>query len=189
MITRRLIRRCRHLLRRFGYDRDGVSAVEFAILLPFMLTLYIGSIELGEGLAIDYKVTETARTVTDLASQYLTIDNATMQSILNASAQVMSPYSTSNIVVTVSQIQINANATTGTVSWSDSLNGTPRTTGSSVSLPTNLQKPSTQVYLIFGEVSYPYTPAVGYAISGTITMKQSMYFYPRLANSVACNSC
>ena len=35
-------------LRRFAHDRDGGSAVEFAIVLPFMLTLYIGGVELGK---------------------------------------------------------------------------------------------------------------------------------------------
>lgn len=34
-------------LRRFARDRSGVSALEFAIVLPFMLLLYIGSVELG----------------------------------------------------------------------------------------------------------------------------------------------
>jgi len=55
-------------LRVFGRSRTGVSAVEFAIILPVMLLLYIGGVELGDGLAIQFKATLAARTVTDLAS-------------------------------------------------------------------------------------------------------------------------
>ena len=54
-------------------ERDGVSAVEFALILPFMLTLYLGGSELGDGMAIQFKATLAARTVADLATQYTNI--------------------------------------------------------------------------------------------------------------------
>jgi Flp pilus assembly protein TadG len=174
----------RSRLRRFARNRDGVSAVEFALVLPFMLLLYIGGVELGDGLQINFKVTEVARTVTDLASQYTSIDTATMSTILDASSTIVTPYPASSMVVTVSQIKVAANSSQGSVSWSCSLNGTARTTGASVTLPSSLQNPSSAIYLIFGEVSYPYTPSMGYVITGTINMYQTAYFYPRLVNSI-----
>jgi len=180
----------RGLLRRFARDREAVSAVEFAIVLPFMLTLYIGSVELGEGLQIQFKVTETARTVTDLASQYISINSATMSTILGASSTVVAPYSAANLVVTVSQVKVAASATTGTIYlWSCSLHGTGHAVGSSVTLPTNLQAPTSTIYLIWGEVTYPYTPSMGYAITGTISMYQTSWFYPRLVSSISGTPC
>ncbi len=177
----------RRHLRRFGADRDGISAVEFAIILPFMLTLYVGSVELGEGLSIDFKATETSRTLTDLASQYVSIDPTTMTTILGASAQVMTPYTTNNMVVTLSEVSATNASGQGTITWSCSLNGTARTVGSSVTLPTNLQTPS-GVSILWGEVTYPYTPSMGYVITGTINIYQTSYFYPRLSNSVVLSS-
>jgi Flp pilus assembly protein TadG len=176
----------RHL-RRFARDRDAISAVEFAIILPFMVFLYIGSVELGEGLSMQFKATETARTLTDLASQYVSIDPTTMSTILGASAQVMTPYTTSNMVVTLSEVSPTNSSGKGTITWSCSLNGTARTVGASVTLPTSLQTPS-GVSLIWGEVTYPYTPSMGYAITGTINIYQSSYFYQRLSNSVTLSS-
>ena len=76
MTAARTIAGFRSYMRRFARDREGVSAIEFAILLPFMLTLYIGGVELGNGLAIQFKSTLAARTVADLASQYVSIDNS-----------------------------------------------------------------------------------------------------------------
>lgn len=175
-------------LRRFARDRDGVSAVEFAIVLPFMVVLYVGGVELADGLAIKNKVTLTARTVTDLTSQYVSIDGPTMTAILGASAQVVAPYPSSGMVVTVSEISPTNASGQGTITWSCSLNGTARAVGSSVTVPTNLQTPS-GVSVIWGEVTYPYTPAMGYVITGTINIYQSIYFYPRLANSVTLSSC
>jgi len=168
-------------LRRLRRDRDGVSAIEFALVLPFMLALYIGGVEIGDGLAIQYKVTETARTVTDLASQYTSIDSPTMTTILGASSSVVAPYNSSIMKMTLSEVQTNAQGQ-GTIAWSCTLNGTKHAVGSSVTLPTNLQ--IANVYLLWGEVTYPYTPSVGYAITGTITMNQTIYFYPRLSSSI-----
>jgi hypothetical protein len=34
---------------RFGRDRRGVSAVEFALLAPIMITLYFGCVEVSDG--------------------------------------------------------------------------------------------------------------------------------------------
>jgi Flp pilus assembly protein TadG len=174
------------LLARFSRDRKGVSAIEFAIILPFMLLLYIGSVELGEGYQVQYQVTDTARTVTDLASQYISLNASTMSSILNASSTIIAPYSNSNLTVTVSQVKVNTGATNGTVyQWSCSLNGTKRTLNTTVTLPTNLQAPTSTIYLVYGEVSYPFTPPLGGGISGTINMNQTAWFYPRLVSSIA----
>ena len=176
----------RRHVQRFARDRDGLSAVEFAMVLPVMLTLYLGSVQLGDGLAIKFRAALAARTVADLASQYVSIDGSTMSSILGAASTVIAPYPATNMVVTVSEITIDANGH-ATIAWSDSRNGTPHTVGQSVTLPAAMQMPNTS--LIWGEVTYPYTPQLGYVITGTVNMYQSTYFYPRMSNSVACNGC
>ncbi len=172
----------RSYLRNFARDRGAVAAVEFAIILPLMLIIYLGGVELGDGMAIQYKVTETARTVTDLGSQYTSINTATMSSILGASSTVVAPYSSAGMTVTLSEVTTDANGA-GTITWSCSLNGTAHLINSSVTLPTNLQ--AANISLLWGEVTYPYTPSMGYVVTGTINMYQTTYFYPRLSTSVA----
>src|SRR5882757_10401303 len=88
----------------FVQDRRGVSAVEFAMLLPLMVTLYLGAVEISQGVAIDRKVTLTTRTVADLASQVSSINNADMTNLLNATAAVVTPYDTSRLRVVVSAV-------------------------------------------------------------------------------------
>ena len=43
-------------------DRRGVSAVEFALLPPLMIALYLGCVEISDGVAVDRKVSLTAGT-------------------------------------------------------------------------------------------------------------------------------
>ncbi len=52
-------------------DRRGVSADEFAMLLPLMVTLYLGSVETSQGIATSRKVTLTAHTLADLTTHIL----------------------------------------------------------------------------------------------------------------------
>ena len=88
---------------RFRQDERGVSAVEFAMLLPLMITLYLGTVEISQGVGIDRKVTLTTRTVADLASQVSSINNTDMTNLLNAASAVVVPYDLSKLKVTVSE--------------------------------------------------------------------------------------
>jgi Flp pilus assembly protein TadG len=172
-----LIRR----LASFTRDQRGVSAVEFAMLLPLMITLYLGSVEISQGVAIDRKVTLTTRTVADLASQVSSINNADMTNMLNATASVIAPFDQSKLKVVVSAVKIDANGA-ATVSWSDTLNGTKRSVGSTVTLPTALNVANTT--LIWSEVQYAYTPTIGYVITGTLNLSDQIWMRPRLSDSV-----
>ena len=169
------------LVARFAQDKRGVSAVEFAMLLPLMITLYLGSVEVSQGIGIDRKVTLTTRTVADLASQVSSINNADMTNLLNASAAVIAPYDASKLKVTVSAVTIDSNGV-AKVAWSDTLNGTQRAVGSTITLPTALNVPSTT--LIWSEVAYSYTPAIGYVITGTLNLSDQIYMRPRLSDTV-----
>lgn len=181
--------RHRRALRQFCRDRNGISAVEFALILPFMVTLYLGSVELGNGLAVQYKTTLAARTVADLASQYSSnIDSPTMAQILGAASTVVTPYSATNMTVMVSEVTTTNSTGSAKVTWSAANSGSARAAGSSITLPSALQTLPTGTSLIFGEVTYPYNPQFGYLITGTINMYESQYFYPRKANCVSYNN-
>ena len=162
-------------------DQRALSAVEFALILPLMVTLYLGSVEVSQGIGAKRKVTMTARTIADLVSQPTNVTNADMTNSLNAAAAVIAPFSANNLIVTVSSVKIDANGT-ATIDWSDTLHGTAHSKGSPVSLPTALAVPNT--YLLWSEVQYSYTPAIGYVITGTLLLKEQAYMAPRQSASV-----
>jgi Flp pilus assembly protein TadG len=162
-------------------DRRGVSAVEFAMILPLMVTLYLGTAEVTQGVSIDRKVTITAHTLADLVSQFQSITNADMTNVLAASAAVISPYDSTKLTATVTAITIDANGT-AKVAWSDSYQGTAHSVGSAVTVPTAIKIPSTQ--LIWSEVNYLYKPTIGYIITGTLNLADTNYTRPRLSDTV-----
>ena len=177
-------------------DRRGVAAVEFAVVLPFMLALYIGGVELGDGMAIQVKVTDTAHTIADITSQNKTVTSAAVQTILNASQQIIAPFPQSNVVVTISEISTDPNSGAATVTWSQSLNGTKRAAGQPMTLPNSLAQQVAQltaghknISLILGEVAYAYTPNLGYTITGTVAIGDSYWLFPRNSTSIPCADC
>lgn len=181
MRTFALFTRLSRILASLRHDQRGVSAVEFAMLLPLMVTLYLGAVEISQGVSINRKVTLTARTVADLASQVSSISSTDMTNLLNASAAVVSPFPTNQLKVTVSAVSIDG-SNVAKVSWSCTLNGTKRATNSTVTLPTALNVANSQ--LIWSEVAYNYVPTIGYVITGPMNLTDQIYMRPRLSDTV-----
>jgi Flp pilus assembly protein TadG len=172
----------RRRLAQLARNRDGVSAVEFAMLLPIMITLYFGTVEITQGLSIDRKVTLAARVAADLVTQAASIDTAGVNGVFQAATAMIVPYPTgSALTVTITAVSIDDQGK-ATVAWSESLNGTKKTVGDPVTLPTGLVVNKTQ--LIWSEVQYTYTPTIGYVITGPVPLHDQIYMRPRLSERV-----
>jgi Flp pilus assembly protein TadG len=178
MSTRSAVRR----IADFAGDCGGVSAVEFALLLPMMMTLFLGSVEASQGIAANRKVTLTAHTLADLASQYTDITNADMSNILAAGPAVLAPYPTANLQEVVSELSISPQGV-ATVVWSDTLNGSALTVGQVVNVPSSLAVPNS--YLVLSQVQYSYNPTYGYVMTGTITLHDQIFMRPRQSSLIA----
>jgi Flp pilus assembly protein TadG len=170
---------------KFRTHERGVAAIEFAMLLPLMLILYLGCIEITTGVAIERKVTLTARALADLSSQFTAIAKSDMTNILNAASDIIAPYPSAQLVAVVSELSINAQGQ-AVVVWSSAYNGTARTAGSTVTVPTSLATPNS--YLLLGEAQYSYAPGLGKSVVGNLTLSNTIYMRPRQSNSVAFNN-
>src|SRR5579883_1726889 len=188
-----------------GAGESGMAATEFALILPVMLMLFTGTYIYGTVTEINRKVTLTARNVTDLVTQYETLTTADMTMLMNSAAQVMAPFSMNGVVVTVGEISITS-AGQASIVWSEQLaNGSitepaPNyAPGTAVTIPANLVQsvpngqcppragatsPGPGNCVIWGNVAYVYTPTIGYAVTGSITLGESMYMNPRLSTGV-----
>src|SRR5215813_3453562 len=144
-------------LRSLAADQSGVSAVEFAILLPLMMTLYLGGVEISQAVGADRKVTLVARTTSDLAAQVSSISVNDMTNIMNAGKSVVIPYDTTKLKITLTNVTIDSTGK-ATVCWSQTYQGTAETGDVTSKIPTALKVASTT--LIWAEVSYDYRPTI-----------------------------
>lgn len=167
--------------RSFARDRRGVSAVEFAFVAPLLITLYLGCVEISDGVSADRKVSLTAAALANLSAQVTTISSGDMTNILDASSAIIAPYSTGNLEIIVSCLNIDASKN-ATVKWSVTRNGTARAVGSAYTFDSStsaLDVANSQ--LILAEVTYAYTPIVGYTITGTLNLSDHMFMSPRIS--------
>lgn len=188
-------------------DVDAVAATEFAIVVPFLLALFIGGVELANGMAISVKVSATAHSIADMVTQNTSLSTSSMQNILTGASATIAPYSISDssgkslLTVTVSEVSSDANGNL-TLQWSQSYNGATfgsgRTSLSGLTVPTSLNgtvgnaanpnNQNDQVSFIVGEVSYAYTPNLGFTISGTVNLTDAVWMFPRCSTDSPANS-
>ncbi len=101
------VRPSRRLLRQFARFRracEGIAAVEFALILPLMLLLYLGSAETTQAVMASRKAAVAARTMSDLVGQQTANTNMTdtmMGNIFNAAATIMQPFGTGTSALTI----------------------------------------------------------------------------------------
>jgi Flp pilus assembly protein TadG len=194
-------------------DQRGIAAVEFALILPFMLTLYLGIVELSKGYMASQRMTLVARTLSDLTAQQqqlqtggtTNITDSIMSNIFAASAAIMAPYSSTKLTMTVSQVLLS-NKADGTccqakTDWTIANNGgTARPcqvlTASNAApvsiatIPTGFTaSPSTSGPIVIADVTYQYLPGFSFQIwnwkiSKAFNMAQTQYMRPRGSNSL-----
>jgi Flp pilus assembly protein TadG len=166
-------------------NERGSAAVEFAVILPIMLTLFFGTIEFSSGIAVDRKVTLVARTLSDLVSQSSCVDDTMLTSFTNTGKAIMTPYSTTPLNSTVTELFVDPATSTAKVQWSKG--SAPRGNGTTVSIPSALLINGT--YLIYSEVNYQYVPTIGYVMATSgVNLSDYTYTRPRLGLSVTYNA-
>ena len=96
-------------LDRFAADARGIAAVEFALILPLLITLYFGTVEASRLYTVDRKVASVAATMADLvarAKQSISEANA-IDKYFAAAEAIMTPYQSDVLTQTVSLLQID----------------------------------------------------------------------------------
>ncbi len=181
--------------KRLKSDKKGVAAVEFALIFPIMLLLYIGTMEVSIAVSVDRKMARIASSVGDLVGQSDAVLNGEdIEAILDISQFIMQPYKHRPRVV-VSGVSITndrGEETIASVQWSCSINGAADETGSKVEVPEEIMTADT--FLIKTTVSLDYQPVVGWAKSegtgrfslgqGGIPLEETIFITPRLSNNI-----
>nr|WP_314262636.1 TadE/TadG family type IV pilus assembly protein [uncultured Devosia sp.] len=179
-------------LSEFRLARTGAAAVEFALILPAMLILYIGANEASALITVDRRVQMVTGTVGDLvARSQAAITADQMKEYLAAASGVMSPFPTSDLKQYVTQVKVNAAGTSATVVWAKQYvngvysNNTARTAGSTYNLAAAMRAIAKDSYVIVAEASNAYLPFYGIVINRPINLYRQNYFMPRYGDAIS----
>ncbi|MBW9088294.1 pilus assembly protein [Rhizobium wenxiniae] len=179
-------------MRRFTKDVRGIGGVEFALIAPLLLFLYITSFELTIGLSVSKRVTRTASTVADLVTQQSKVTTSDLQQMTSVANAIFTPYKPQNLKVKITGVTLDASSNP-TVAWSWAQDGMrPYSNGSSVNVPTDMRAPST--FLVRAEVSVThqllmFMPGLMPSNLQTITLNREFYYRQRVGTSITCDGC
>ncbi|MEM1105800.1 MAG: TadE/TadG family type IV pilus assembly protein [Pseudomonadota bacterium] len=170
---------------RLGRDKDGISAVEFALIAPVLVCFYFGCIEISTMLITDRKVTSTAASVGDLVARLPSIDTAEMNDIFNSSVINMAPNDLADTRIRVTSIEFAPDGVTPVVGWSRSTanwsafaDGDVMTVPAGI-IPTDGSVVFTQVEFDYGSITGLFDPNTGFLFDVSRTMNDSYYARPR----------
>jgi Flp pilus assembly protein TadG len=181
-------------------NESGIAAVEFSLILPVLVLLWIGGVEVTEALSVDRRINNLASSIGDLVARTKTVTTADLTAIFDIGPKAMYPScdtpgkatcASTGLAMRLTAVDINSSGT-GTVAWSRGSGVTAYTSAADNSkmntlVPATLRVANTQV--IMSEVYYNYRPAVGYVITGTKALSDRMFFVPRLVTKIQCTDC
>lgn len=177
--------RYRRLTRcRFLAHENGTALIEFALVFPILVVLFLGMVEFGEAFSVSRKVDTVAATTADLVSQVETLTSADYSDIVLVANELIKPYSNAPMSLVISSVVADDANNERTVAWSCATGGgTARAVDSVVKdLAAGLTEAGSSLILV--EASYQFTPVVGLYLLGTHDLKSSAFFRPRLTSSI-----
>ena len=187
---------------RFLSDRKGVAAVEFALVVPLMIVMYLGTVEMSGGIAINKKVSRVAGTVADLVTQQTAVTEDNLEDIMEIGEAVLFPYKTRKPDILVVGIDVHSSHPQGgKVAWSrrydEGMMENGPSIGEDIFVPVDLRFDGS--FLVQVTTDLDYQPIVAWLIGntvgvvkdgvGVIEMQETYYLRPRIGNTIICTDC
>ena len=170
-------------LKRFAMAAQGVAAIEFAMVLPVMLAMYLGLSEMTFAVNTNRKINGLSRTLADLTGRAPSASSTEMDTIFGAGVSVMAPYKSTNAKMVISSVVVTDTGNKdpsgkpiveGTICWSTARgpSATALAKGTKVAVPEGFATPNTS--FIRADVDMIYTPILGTGILKAITGSETL---------------
>ena len=180
----------RDKIRQFQAANSGAAAVEFALILPIMLMVYIGTTEASALIMMDRKIQSVAGAVGDLVARSDgTISKTTLTDYFAAASGIMNPYDSDQVKQVVTEVYVDSSGNAKVI-WSRQYSGagyavgTDHAVNSAYPLPDAFIAISKGKYVIAADAQYSYKPLYGIVFDKAVNLNRENYFIPRFEGSI-----
>lgn len=176
------------ILKNFKQNTSAVAAIEFAFIMPVLLLLYFGSVDLAQAIIADRKLSNLTATIGDLTAQSrIEVSRGTLNTYFSASEIIMTPYDLKNLKMRVAIVEVASNGTTKVLTMHPATNpdGIPNSQRLTLNRPyPNLSSEIISAakgigYAVISDGWYEYKPLLGYVFKQNIPLNKQYYFSPR----------
>ncbi len=174
-----LLRRRQGKRHPFIADLSGTIALEFVYVLPVLVFLWLAGTEVARAISVDQKISRAAVSAGELASHASVLTNEEVENIFNVVEGAVHPHPREKMDLILTAISIDGKGQ-AQVLWSRA-RGRKEAHAKSADvgalIEPELRRPNTQI--IMSEAFYPYRPAVGYVVTGTVEIDRRSFHVPR----------
>jgi Flp pilus assembly protein TadG len=181
------------IVHRFRDEDRAVAAVEFTLIVPFLIFLYFGSMEAAALFTVDKRVSSISSTIGDLVAQWdpgdgdlTTGTGGKLTDYMNAATGILAPYPTSGLQIVITLVQVKNDGSTK-ILWSRANSGgVAKTAGNpytGLGSTTEMNKVSKGGCIVAAEVQYSYLAVLGQVFDTPMNFKHTNYFLPRFGSS------
>lgn len=104
-----------------AHDEKGIAAVEFALIVPFIIILLLGSVDAVFALTAKRKVALATHSIADIAAREDNLTNSDLIAIASLGRLIMTPYDTSSSRIMISGVTVDATGENADTQWTHSL--------------------------------------------------------------------
>lgn len=76
----------------FFDNTAGTAGIEFAVMIPMILTMFMGVVEISNYIMVNDRTEKVAHSIADYVAQEETITTAQLNTIMDSAAEIMSPF-------------------------------------------------------------------------------------------------
>lgn len=190
-------------VKRFGSDRRGIAAVEFALIAPLLLAMYFVTMEVAQAIETNKKVNRLSSMVADLVAQQLEVSTSDLDAIMKIGDSTLQPYGRTNPKIIITAIQMTTDKTPkAKVTWSRKVeNGKydkDAAKDTETTVPPDLNVAGS--FLIRVQTDLDYRPVLTWAADGKkatgltaafdkLPFTETYYLRPRVTNTIPCTNC
>ncbi len=82
----------RHLLTQYWHNQRGVAVIEFALVLPMLVLLILGSVETTRYILLHQKMDKTAATMSNVVAQLAAVNEEVITQFMDSADLLMDPF-------------------------------------------------------------------------------------------------
>ncbi|MCF6302068.1 MAG: pilus assembly protein [Devosiaceae bacterium] len=172
-------------MKRFGPAEEAVAAVEFALILPAMMILYMGAIEVSQVVTVDRKISAVAGTLGDLVARNDgQLAASTLNDYFQAVGLILTPFAANDLKQLVTLVYIDDEGDTNIV-WSVGYNGaTPKIVDTPYTLPSEITDIAREMHVVVSEAQLAYQPWGGYVLDTSFNLYKQFFHTPRFGEEI-----
>lgn len=159
------------LICRWRTSEDGMAATEFGLVFPILLTLLLGTFDMGRGILANQKAIRASQVTADLITRDRAVDLAAINEAVNAGELALTPFPTDTFGVEIVSIRFDDDSNPEVV-WSE-IRGDIAPNANVLTDVASLAEPGGGVVVV--AIEYDFQPVFAGFIVDEIPMRETAF--------------